>query len=427
MAVISSKQLDSSQPLTPSHLKKRYYPLELTGILASYVLVILIINIPDYFVWIEGYLTEAALALFLIGSIHLTLLLVDRFSDRTFFLILSRYAYIIFFFYLISITGGIDSSFIFLLLFPVITSAVYLEKTTIRNMGVVITVCFGAMILFVPIATITSAVLTKHFIQVILLGIISYLFYIVVIETLRQKALKEETGKKLTELVKLDQLKRDFLSVAQHQLRTPLSGVKWALEMLKAESKLPPDSLSLIDAGLDRVKDSIAIINQMLLTVEAEDDTVMLVPEQIDLAGMVRSIVAELNFIILKKEVKLTLLVPDSLMILADRNRMKASLINIIDNAIKYSPKGSVGITLVENPANVVLTVKDSGIGISPDDMPYIFDRLHRGKNAVSIEPDESGVGLYTSKKMIELHGGTISVASEFNKGTTVTVVLPKH
>lgn len=415
------------QSLSLVHLKKRYYSLELTSILASYVLVFLILNFPASFSWIEGRLKEAALSLFIIGTIHLILLVVDKFSDKNFLLVLSRYAYIVFFLYFISITGGIDSSFIFLLLFPVITAAVYLEKETTRDLGVVITLAFATMIFFVPSTSVTSAVLTKHIIQVILLAIISYLFYIATIETLRQKALREETSQKLNQLVKLDQLKRDFLSVAQHQLRTPLSGVKWALEMLKVDESISRESRSLIDAGLERVKDSIGIINQMLITVEAEDGKVMLVPEGVDLVGMVRSIIAELNFITIKKGINLTFITPDSLMINVDRNRIKAAFINIIDNAIKYSPQGTVNITLVEESNQVKLTVKDSGIGISPQDLPYTFDRLHRGKNAVSIEPDESGVGLYTSKKMIELHGGTISLTSELNKGTTVTVVLPKN
>lgn len=415
------------QSLSLVHLKKRYYSLELTSILASYVLVFLILNFPASFSWIEGRLKEAALSLFIIGTIHLILLVVDKFSDKNFLLALSRYAYIVFFLYFISITGGIDSSFIFLLLFPVITAAVYLEKETTRDLGVVITLAFATMIFFVPSTSVTSAVLTKHIIQVILLAIISYLFYIATIETLRQKALREETSQKLNQLVKLDQLKRDFLSVAQHQLRTPLSGVKWALEMLKVDESISRESRSLIDAGLERVKDSIGIINQMLITVEAEDGKVMLVPEGVDLVGMVRSIIAELNFITIKKGINLTFITPDSLMINVDRNRIKAAFINIIDNAIKYSPQGTVNITLVEESNQVKLTVKDSGIGISPQDLPYTFDRLHRGKNAVSIEPDESGVGLYTSKKMIELHGGTISLTSELNKGTTVTVVLPKN
>jgi|SRR3989344_1546621 len=427
MAFISSNQSDYYESLTLSHLKKRYYSLELTEILASYILVFLILNFPTYFVWIEEYIKEAVLSLSIIGSVHLFFLIIDRFSEKTVFLVLSRYAYVIFFIYFIFITGAVDSSFIFTLLFPVITSAVYLEKKTVRNLGIVITLSFAVMILIIPVASITSAVLTKHFIQIILLGIISYLFYIVVIETLRQKSLKEETSERLSQLVKLDQLKRDFLSVAQHQLRTPLSGVKWALEMLKTETSISDDSMSLIDVGLDRVKDSIGIINKMLKTIEDEGGSLSLKPEDVDIVGIVQSVIAELNFIVLKKGIKISLVAPQSLLLHADRDKIKASIINIIDNAIKYSPKGRVDVNIVDNETSVTIITKDTGIGINPADLPYIFDRLHRGKNAVMVEPDESGVGLYTAKKIIELHGGTISIASELNKGTIVTIVLPKN
>ncbi|MDP3962557.1 MAG: HAMP domain-containing sensor histidine kinase [bacterium] len=265
--------------------------------------------------------------------------------------------------------------------------------------------------------------ITSHyFIALIVLSAIlaAYAFY--------QKKQKDETAKKLGKMVQLDRLKNDFLSVAQHQLRTPLSGVKWALEMLKAESSLPVDSMSLIDAGLERIKDAIGIINQMLKTIEAEGGTLVLNIEKVDIAGMVQSIIAELNFITIKKKIKLSFISPNpSILINADRNKIKAAVINIIDNAIKYSPNGRVDVEITDSQSSVTIVTKDTGIGITPEDLPYIFDRLHRGKNAVMVEPDESGVGLYTSKKMIELHGGKISISSELNKGTAVTVVLPKN
>lgn len=243
----------------------------------------------------------------------------------------------------------------------------------------------------------------------------------------RERHEREKAAKRIGEILQLDRMKNDFLSVAQHQLRTPLSGVKWALEMLKADPSIPLESMSLIEAGLERVRDSIGIINQMLQTVELQDGSPMLKPEDVDVVGMVRAILAELNFITLKKGVKIIFLCPDSLVINADRSKIKAAIINIIDNAIKYSPKGNVTVTIDETPTTAMLTVKDTGIGISPEDIPYAFDRLHRGKNALNLEPDESGVGLYTSKKMIELHSGTIAISSELGKGTTVTVVLPKN
>lgn len=260
---------------------------------------------------------------------------------------------------------------------------------------------------------------------VIALSVLVIIFFLY---ALYEKKQKEETAKKLGKMVQLDRLKNDFLSVAQHQLRTPLSGVKWALEMLKSETSLPSDSISLIDAGLERIKDAIGIINGMLKTIEAEGGTLILNPESVDIVGMTQSIIAELNFITIKKKIKMNFISPQtSILINADRNKIKAAMINIIDNAIKYSPNGNVDVNIADSQSSVTIITKDTGIGILPEDLPYIFDRLHRGKNAVMVEPDESGVGLYTSKKMIELHGGSIAIASELNKGTTVTVVLPKN
>lgn len=234
----------------------------------------------------------------------------------------------------------------------------------------------------------------------------------------------QEMQEKIAEMENVDRLKNDFLSMAQHQLRTPLAGVKWAFEMLRAEPGVPDGVKPLIDDGLERVKDAIGIINQMLKTVEEGD--VKLSPENIDLVGMIRAIIAELNLITVKKEVNLTFVCPETLIINADRNKIKAAFINVIDNAIRYSPKGKVEVNLSETPTAVLLVVKDNGIGIDPVDMPFIFERMHRGKNAVMIDADESGVGLYTSKKIFEMHGGKIAVASELNKGTTVTIELPK-
>lgn len=100
---------------------------------------------------------------------------------------------------------------------------------------------------------------------------------------------------------------------------------------------------------------------------------------------------------------------------------------NLIDNSLKYSPQARVEITLTDEGSGIRLTIRDTGIGISLVDMKYIFERMYRGKNALQIEPDQSGIGLYTARKIVNLHGGTINLTSELNKGTTVTVVLPKE
>lgn len=418
----SQEQTDQSL----ENLKRFYHFIEIVGMAAPFIFALWIIAVKSYFPWLGDRLFEVAGSLFVIGGIYLTLLILHRVFKKEFFLSVARYCYATFFVYFISITGGVESSFIFVLLFPIISSAVYFNRIETRNMGFFVTVLFAGSVYIYPHGGLELTSIIKHSIHVILIGIMSYLVYSVIIETLRQRTEKEETDKRLDEMTQVDRLKNDFLSVAQHQLRTPLSGVKWALEMLQAEPTMPKDSLPLIESSLERVKDSIGIINQMLKTVESEGRDVMISPEQTDLVGMVRAIVAELNFMTLKKGIKLTFICPDSLLIKADRDKMKAALINIIDNAIKYSPKGRVDVTITDTPGEALVTVKDTGIGISPEDVPFIFQRLHRGKNAVMMEPDESGVGLYTAKKIIELHGGAISVSSVLDKGTTVMVRLPK-
>ncbi len=237
-------------------------------------------------------------------------------------------------------------------------------------------------------------------------------------------ALKE--GVKTPQEARVDQLKSNFLNIAQHQLRTPLSGVRWALEMLKADETISLQSQSLIDQSLQRVDDALGIVNEMLKTVERESESTLKI-EQIDLAGMIRAIIAELNFIVVKKGVQLNFVGPDSLLIPGDRMRLKPSILNVIDNAVKYSPGGKVDITLTEDGEKAILVVTDTGIGIPSEDVSLIFERIHRSKNAISLEPDESGVGLSISKKIISYHKGTIQIESVLDKGTKVTITLPKN
>lgn len=319
-----------------------------------------------------------------------------------------------------------NSPFVFLLFFPLVTSTFYLNKNITRNIAIFIIIAMAFMIFVGHIDIMDETLLIRHITQTFFMAIISYYIYRIVVLAIQHKNEKEEASKRLGEIEQVDRLKHDFLSVAQHQLRTPLSGVKWALESVKSDTTLSDDTVSLIDAGLTRVKDSISIINNMLKTVEDNSGLLTLVKEPTDVVGILQALIAELNFIALKKNSKVIFNSPQSLIIFADRDKLKAALNNVIDNALKYSPNSVVNVSIEENEKDISIIVKDNGIGISEDDLPYVFERLHRGKNAVMIEPDESGVGLHTSKRIIELHGGSISVTSDLGKGTTVKVVLPK-
>lgn len=257
---------------------------------------------------------------------------------------------------------------------------------------------------------------------IFLIGCLDLILYFWMFPTSRSEA--EEASKQFQQM---ENMKNDFLSIAQHQLRTPLSGVNWALESLLADPAIPLESKSLVEAGIARVADALKIVNAMLQTAETKDGEIKLTTEPVDIAGMVTEVIAELNFMAVKKSVKVVHITPQSAMAYADRNKIKAALINIIDNAFKYTPNGKVEVTVLEGETQVKITVKDNGSGIDPKDFPFIFDRLYRGKNGVSMEPDGNGIGLYTAKKIVELHGGTIALSSEMGKGTTVVVTLPKN
>ena len=265
----------------------------------------------------------------------------------------------------------------------------------------------------------------NYIISIILFATIVLLYSLLLLRRVsRLQAEKEEIQKKFVDISKIERLKNDFLTIAEHQLRTPLSGVKWTFEMLKLDKTISQDSMGMIEMGLGRIQDSMSIINTMIKTVEQKEGA--MTSESTDIVGLIRSIISELNFIVIKNHIKPTFIAPESPMIKVDKEKLKPALSSIIDNAFKYSPNGMVDISLEDLGNTVLFKVKDNGIGIDSADMPYLFERLHRGKNAMRLEPDESGVGLYASKKIIELHGGTIRIESQLDKGTLVTVMLPK-
>lgn len=410
----------------PGHSRLHIYfiAIEVIGVVVPLIISALIYTLPTWFTWMLKP-TEGCISLFVIGIIHATLFSLHQHTKKNIYYNITQYAYSAFFIYFIFITGNISSPFIFLLIFPLLTSAVYLDRTTTRDVGIFTTILFAALIITYPVAEITPALITQHIIQTVLMGMVCYFMHHIVIESLHQKNEREQTSKRLIELIQVDTLKNDFLSIAQHQLRTPLTGAKWAMESAAA-NPAAPESRDILATGIERLTDAIHIVNDMLKTGEGDEHALNLKKESTDLAGMVRDILTELEFLAQRKEVELSVSIPRELTISADAKLLKAALNNIIDNAIKYSPRARVTVTLTDDGSSATLAVNDTGIGISPTDMKYVFERMYRGKNALQLEPDQSGIGLYTAKKIITLHGGTVSLSSQLSKGTKVSVVLPK-
>jgi signal transduction histidine kinase len=217
-----------------------------------------------------------------------------------------------------------------------------------------------------------------------------------------------------------------FVTALVHELRTPLSGARWAIE-----SVMPTETdgnKDLLKQAYNKIIESINIVGDILRS--SDPDTHFnfsdIKKEKVDLSLVVDDILKNLDFLIKEKGITLTYDQKDSATIYGNKQMLKLALTNIFDNAFRYSPHGTVFVSIVKNDGNsLVLTVKDSGIGIAPEDMQNIYKKFFRGDNAQKLDPGESGVGLYTTKKIIEeMHGGTMKVESELGHGTTFEVVF---
>lgn len=250
---------------------------------------------------------------------------------------------------------------------------------------------------------------------------------------------KEKLAKTLEKLQAVDRAKGDFISVVSHQFRTPLSVIRWSVEVLEEKiSALVLDEKKeeiLRQLADIRIK-SLFLINILqdiydVLVLEGEETKIERSPNQ--LWELISDTLESLKKEARRKDVVLvfdrTNILPEEA--LFDRKKITRVLDILIRNAIQYTKeKGQVTIilgktTLHEEPA-FGCTVEDTGIGIKKDDIPKIFTKFFRAKNAIQAVPDGAGLGLYLAKQFIEAHKGEISVESELGNGTSFTFILPK-
>jgi len=213
----------------------------------------------------------------------------------------------------------------------------------------------------------------------------------------------------------------EFLSAAAHELKTPLTASKIAVQLLARSLKtaLTPAqqrSLGMIEVQIAR---QARLVSHLLESVRLGKGELELELEEADVAALVRSAV-EL-FEMMSDKHQLTLLGPQSLIAQVDTLRFEQVVMNLLDNAVKYSPKGgAVEVTLARTPSTFVLSVRDHGVGVAPEHLPQIFDRFyqaHRNRSGL-------GLGLYISRQIVERHGGTVYAEAPPDGGTRFVVSM---
>lgn len=232
---------------------------------------------------------------------------------------------------------------------------------------------------------------------------------------------------------RIDALKSEFISVVSHQLRTPLSIVKWILKMM-IDGDLGRNGTKEQEEFLRRAYDSnermIGLVNDLLNVSRIEEGHLEFYPSECDLLGIINEVVDQYSIIAVKKKIALSLTVRNNksaFPIIGDREQLLLVFGNLIDNAFKYTlPYGKIEI-IAEclQSGDIQVVIKDTGIGVDPTDREKLFNKFFRAENAKRMQTEGTGLGLFIVKNIIEKHNGSIAVESCLGKGTTVTVILP--
>ncbi|MFH1535137.1 MAG: HAMP domain-containing sensor histidine kinase, partial [Patescibacteria group bacterium] len=243
-------------------------------------------------------------------------------------------------------------------------------------------------------------------------------------QTLKRKV--DDATKRLRELLKI---KSDFLTVASHQLRTPTSIVRGMLSLVIEEKDLSSEErekfISQAYEGINRLE---RIIHELLNATELEGKKMKLDFKKTRVEDTIEEIVSNLSPLAEQLKVKLAFNKPIRSIskTLADPIKLKEAITNIIDNAIHYSAEGEVEISVRRKQDQIIIEVKDTGIGMSKNDQRMLFTKFSRGEGILQIHPNGTGLGLFIAKKMLEAMGGTITAESKGKgKGSKFTLTIP--
>ncbi len=237
----------------------------------------------------------------------------------------------------------------------------------------------------------------------------------VVVEDISQQKVAEEA-------------RNSFLAHATHELRTPLTNIRLyvedALEKCETDAAATASSLDVINKECKRLERT---VSEILSVCQIEAGSLDLKRDDVNMDCMLKDLQADFEAHVREKQIKLMFDIPVKMPILqADRDQISLALHNLLGNAVKYTPKGGeVSVKTTVDEEKIEIEIRDTGIGIGPDDIDRIFDRFYRAQDTRLGAIEGSGLGLPIAREVVRLHGGEINVESELNNGSTFRLVLP--
>lgn len=230
-------------------------------------------------------------------------------------------------------------------------------------------------------------------------------------------------------LAEANRLKTEFVNIVAHQLRTPLSAIRWSVGFLLGgkAAHLNSQQYEQIELIQSNVKRLIRLVDDLLDVSRVEQGRIVLKKEKIDLGKLAKEMIEQYSSYARASDISLKLKAEKKLpLISADSEKIKIVLQNLIDNAIRYSKKnGKVQIKLSKENDYIKCEVKDNGVGIPKNEQKYIFRKFFRSSNILRRQTRGTGLGLFITKAFINLHNGRIGFKSEENKGSVFWFELP--
>jgi signal transduction histidine kinase len=227
-------------------------------------------------------------------------------------------------------------------------------------------------------------------------------------------------------LRELDQMKDEFVSLVSHELRTPLTSIRGYLELFRDSGDLTPkqrEFLKVVDRNSQRL---LELVGDLLFLAKVDAGAFEIDLEEVDLAQVVEESIEACRPMAESRKIELVASVGNPPPLVGDRARLAQVLDNLVSNALKFTETGGrVEVTLSSDDGHVLLEVKDTGLGIDPEEQPLLFERFFRSSRATENAIPGTGLGLAITKAIVERHGGWITLESEEDVGTTVRVEIP--
>lgn len=229
----------------------------------------------------------------------------------------------------------------------------------------------------------------------------------------------------------ISDMKSEFLSIAAHQLRTPLSALRWTFDMLIAGDigRITKKQKEFLERGNETTERIISLVNDLLNVSRIEEGKFGYEMKEISLENLVQTLSEETRTRAEQKKLKFTFQNPNEPLpkVKADEEKLSLAITNLLDNALKYTPAGGqVDVFLEKRNDSILFKVQDTGVGIPNDsERSKLFTKFHRGQNAKKLQTVGSGLGLFLVKNIIEAHNGKIWMESEENEGSTFYFTIP--